>query len=306
VLFRSKEFQDQLLRTPTKDDVERLLEIKIKRISRFDIKRQQKEIKEIRLQISEIQTALKDMVAYSIKFLDDLLTRYGHLYPRMTEITSFSEVSVRNVALSNLTVGYNRKSGFLGTTIKEEDAGEDMSIACSEYDRLFLIFASGIYKIIPVTEKIYVGEDLYWLGILEKDITFNLIYRDGSENLVYVKRFTTPSFILDKEYHLFTEHPRSKILMLDFGEQKFARIVLAPSSRARSNTMDIVFDEYLVKNVAAKGKRVSNRVVRRVTPSPGPNQADNVKQVMTLPGLEPSSPAPEPENQEPDGGVEQG
>ena len=224
------------------------------------------------------------MVSFTISFLDNLLAKYGNLYPRQTEITSFAEVSVRKVALSNLSVAYNRKSGFLGTLIKEEDPKEDKTIACSEYDRLFLMFKNGMYKIIPVTEKIYVGQELEWFDVYEKDTTFNLIYRDGIENYVYVKRFVSPSFILEKEYHLFPEHPRSKILLLLFGQDKFARIVLAPSPRARTNTMDVAFDEYLIKNVAAKGRRVSNRIVRRVTASLGPSNTESTKQNL-LPGF---------------------
>ena len=99
-----------------------------------------------------------------------------------------------------------------------------------------------------------------------------------------MKRFKSPKFILDKEYTLFTEHKRSKILMMSFGEEKFARVNLMPSSRARTNSIDIIFDEYLIKGASAKGKRVSNRVVRRVVSSTGPRIVA-VKQNLPLPGF---------------------
>jgi len=279
-------FQEQLLRSITKDDVERLLEIRIKRISRYDINKQQKEIKEIRKRIKEIIKSLQDMVSFTISFLDQLLKKYGHLYPRLTEIATFSEVSVRTVAVSNLAVAYNRKSGFLGQQIKAENSEEDISVACSEFDKLFLIFTDGLYKIIPVAEKLYVGQDLAWLGVVEKDMIFNIIYRDGVENLAYVKRFSTPSFILEKEYRLFPEHKRSKILHLDFGDNKFVKIYLVPSSRAKSNSMEIAFSDFLIKNVAAKGKRLSSRIVRKILPSAGRGN-DVVRQNLSLPGLLP-------------------
>ncbi len=277
-------FADELIRAVTKEDIERLLEIKIKRISRYDINKQKREIREIRKDIKAIQKSLKDIVGYTLSFLDAILSKYGSIYPRQTELTSFSEVSFRKAALSNLIVGYERNSGFMGLQIKAKETKDDLSITCSEYDKLFLIFKSGLYKIIPVTEKLYVGSDLEWFGILEKNTVFNVIYRDGTENLTYVKRFKSPSYILEKEYLLFTQHKRSKILLLDFGEEKFAKINLMPSSRARTNNFEISFEDYLIKNAAAKGKRVSNRVVRRVSKSTG-KSIEPAKQNLTLPGI---------------------
>ncbi len=278
-------YREQLLRPVTKEDVERLLEIRIKRISRHDINKQLKEIKEIRKRIKEIIKSLTDIIGFTISFIDQLLEKYGHLYPRQTEITSFSEVSIRTVAISNLVVVYNRKTGFLGHQIKEETPTEDITVACSEYDKLFLLFSDGLYKIISVVEKLYVGQELLWLGVVEKDIIFNIIYRDGTENLAYVKRFTTPSFILEKEYRLFPENKRSKILHLDFGENKFVKIYLVPSSRAKSNSMEIALSEFLLKNVAAKGKRLSSRTVRKIIPSTG-SGLEPAKHNLPLPGLE--------------------
>lgn len=279
-------YADQLIRPASKDDIERLLEIRIKRISRYDINKQQKEINEIRKNMKDIRHSLKDMTAFSLSFLDNLLTKYGKSRPRRTEITSFSEVSFRKAALSNLNVIYNRSTGFMGYQIKDDgDSKEDLSVTCSEYDRLLLIYTSGLYKVIPVTEKLYVGHDLEWFGIVEKENIFNIIYRDGAENFGYVKRFKTPSFILEKEYRLFPEHKKSKILLLTFGDNNFARINLMPSSRAKTNNLDIAFDDYLIKNASAKGKRVSNRVIRRVSLTNGINQ-EQTKQNLPLPGLD--------------------
>lgn len=278
------DFADQLIRPVTKEDIEKLLEIRIKRISRYDINRQQKEIRGIRKEIKGIKISLKDMVGFTISFLDNLLDKYGADYPRQTEIKSFSELVIRKVALSNLVVGYNRKSGFMGHLIKAEDEKEDQSVTCSEYDRLILIQTNGLYKVIPVTDKLFVGHDLQWFGIVKRDAVFNIIYRDGIGNVAYVKRFNSPKFILDKEYRLFPEHKRSKILLMSFGEEKFARVNLMPSSRARTNILDVVFDEYLIKGVSARGKRVSNRVVRRVVSATGP-RIQLVKRNLQLPGL---------------------
>ncbi|MDO8948324.1 MAG: DNA gyrase subunit A [Desulfocapsaceae bacterium] len=278
-------FTAELLRPVTNEDIERLLEIKIKRISRYDINKQQKEIKEIRSEIKKISHHLKDMVGYTVSFLGDLLKKYGHLYPRQTELCEFEEVSMRSAALANLVVGYQRATGFLGHNIKAEDEKQDFTLNCSEYDRLLLIFNDGMYKVIPVTDKLFIGHELAWIGVVEDGLIFNVLYRDGQENLTYAKRFTTPKFILDKEYRLFPEDKRSKILLLLMGEGTSSHVGLAPSPRAKSNTMEVYFDDYLVKNPSAKGKRISPRVVRRVTDSTGKAAPKPQKQNMTLLGL---------------------
>ncbi len=286
-------FTQELKRPVITEDIERLLEIRIKRISRYDINKQKKEIKAIRGDIKTIKTHLKDMVGYTTSFIDSILTKYGDEYPRLTEIKEFTEVSVRRVALSNLTVCYNREEGFLGHQIKVSEEKAEFSISCSEYDRLFLLYETGIYKIIQVTDKLFVGHDIRWVGILKKNMIFNMVYREGRENLCYVKRFGTPKFILDKEYKLFDAHKRSKILMLLFGEEKSARASLMPSPRAKSNVVEIFFDEYIVKGPAAKGKRVSTRRVRRVIDTTGKKPMEK-KVNLTLPGLD----VPPPDSQE--------
>jgi len=226
------------------------------------------------------------MVGYTISYLDDLLTRYGKNYPRRTKIKEFTEVSVRKVALSNLTVSYNRESGFLGHQIKFKDEKSDLSFSCSEYDKMLLIFNTGMYQVIGVTDKLYVGHELAWAGVIQKDLLFNIIYRDGRENIAYVKRFKTPKYILGKEYELFPAHKRSTIMLFTQGEGKYARVYLVPSRRAKSNIIDIDFDSYLVKGAAAKGKRVSPRPVRRVIESDGAHfKKEEKKQNLSLPGM---------------------
>jgi len=258
-------FAGELVRAVTREDIEKLLEIRIKRISRYDINRQHKEIRDIRKEIASIEKSLKDTVGYTISYLDRLLEKYGPLYPRNTEIRAFSEVSVRKVAPANLLVSYNRESGFMGHQIKNEDEAQEQAIACSEYDRLLLLFSNGVYKVIPVTDKLFVGPELEWFGKVEKDLVFNVLYRDGQENIVYAKRFKTPSFILEKEYRIFPEHKRSKILLLTFGEGRSAHVSLMPSSRAKSNVLNVLFDDYLVKNPSPRERGYQTELSGRLS-----------------------------------------
>ncbi|MBU0964789.1 MAG: DNA topoisomerase IV subunit A [Proteobacteria bacterium] len=254
-------FRERLMRDVTKEDIERLLEIRIRRISRYDIDKKRKDIKEIQDRSREVEKDLQDMVGFTLRYLDRLLKNYGHLYPRCTEITAFSEVEARDVALSNLTMGYHRESGFLGHQVKSDC---ERSFACSEYDKLLLFFNNGTYKVIHVADKVFVGSDLCWVGTVDEKLVFNVVYLDGEEGLSYVKRFHCPKFILEKEYHLFPQHSKSYIQFLSLGEASRIRIHLKPSKRAKKNYEDVCFDDFLIKGSIAKGKRVSIRPLRRI------------------------------------------
>ena len=208
-----------------------------------------------------------------IEAVADLLERYGHFYPRRTKIKTFSEVEARKVALSNLTVGYDQEGGFLGYQVKAE---AEHSFACSEYDKLLLIYKDGLYKVINVADKLFVGHDIMWAGRVEDNITFNILYRDGKENLCYIKRFNTPKFILEKEYRLFSEHKRSQILFLKIGENIRVRVHFRPSKRAKHNYGDYSFDDFLIKGAGAIGKRVSTRTVRRIVEQADKNPAKDL------------------------------
>jgi topoisomerase-4 subunit A len=256
------EFESKLIKPVIKEDIERLLEIRIKRISRFDIDRQRKDIKDIKNSIKEVQKKLKDIVGFAINYLDGLLKKYGRHSPRRTTIEAFTGVKARKVALSNLTVGYNRETGLLGHQVKTDC---DMTLSCSEYDKILLIYKDGRYKAIKVPDKIFVDHDISWAGIVKGKTVFNLLYREGSKSLTYVKRFTTPKFILDKEYRLFRAHKKSWIQFLQTGEGVRVRIDFIPSARSKINSQRLEFDEVLIKGEAAIGKRLSTRTVRRIS-----------------------------------------
>ncbi|NOX26356.1 MAG: DNA topoisomerase IV subunit A [Deltaproteobacteria bacterium] len=256
-------FAHSLLRTVSREDIERLLEIKIKRISRYDIGKKAREIQEVERKAREVEKHLRNMVKYTLAFLDNLLKKYASKYQRRTEITTFSEVEVRKVAISNLTCGYDRQSGFLGYQVK---ALPENSFSCSEYDRIILIFKDGSYKVINGGDKLFVGSDLVYWGKAQNDLLFNVIYRDGQAKISYVKRFMMPKFILEKEYRLFPENKNSRVQYLAIGVGARARVYFVPAKRAAANSVEIIFNEFLIKGAAAKGKRVGTRGLRRIVP----------------------------------------
>lgn len=284
-------YAERLVREVTKDDIEKLLEIRIKRISRYDIEKKNREIKEVEGKIKKVKNHLKDMVRFTLDYIDSLLDRYGKEYPRRTEIATFSEVVVRKVAISNLTCGYDPQSGFLGYQVK---ADADHSFACSEYDKFFLIYKDGMYKVINGVDKLFVGQDLIYVGKVDESMIFNIIYRDGEENLSYVKRFEMPKFILEKEYRLFPANKNSRIQFFATGLESRVRVYFVPSQRARVNSIEVIFNEYLVKGAVAKGKRCGSRVVRRIVPLADKEVAP-LSQPQALPGMgdqPPKEPSP--------------
>ncbi len=255
-------FIEKLKLPVSREDIERLLEIRIKRISRYDINKQKKDIRQIKISISKVEKSLEDMIAFTTSYLDGLLEKYGPLYPRRTELSTFREVVARKVAISNLTVGYDKESGLLGYQVKSPK--DELTAACSELDRIFLIYRDGRYKIINVADKVFVGHDLYWFGTVQDKIVYNMIYKDGRSGLSNVKRFETPKFILAKEYRFFPEHKQSRIQFFKPGEGVRVRVELTPSKRAKTNSQRLEMDEFLIKGVAALGKRLAPRNVRRI------------------------------------------
>ena len=277
-------FADKLIRKPDKEDIERLLDIRIKRISRYDLSKQRKDIDELRRSIAKTDKSLEDVTLHTKNYLRGLLETYGPLFPRKSELLAFDQVDAREAAISNLQVVYDRASGFFGHKVSAAQA--ELQFLCSDLDRILLIFRDGMYKVIPAPpDKLFIGSELLWAGAVRKQLVFNLIYRAGAVNLSYVKRFRMPGFILNKEYRLFEEHKRSAIQLLLLGEKGLrAKVSLVPSARARSNALEIDFDEYLIKGEAAQGKRLSERAVRKVTDISGqPKQEPPA--APALPGL---------------------
>ena len=276
-----KPYHPQLIRPVIREDIERLLELQIKRISRYDLEKKQREIEGVKKEIERVEKHLANLVKYTISCLDGLLKKFGPLFPRRTEIQAFQGITARDVAKADLLMGYDQAAGFLGHGVKDT-AGTPL--ICSEFDKILVILRDGRYKVINVPEKLFVGPDLVWFGRVEEQVTFNLIYRDGRENLCYVKRFSTPRFILDKEYRLFAAHEHSLIELLQTGPGCRAKVFLRPSKRSKASTLIVSFDDLPIRAPSAVGKRVSTRMVRRIDPliKEGDAGLDSLPQMPSL------------------------
>ncbi len=189
------------------DDLEKLLAIRIRRISRFDIEAHRTEMGTIRAAMDESSRNLSDLAAFTVRWLQALAKKYGKRFPRRTRIEAFDDIDVKGVSLRNLKVGFDQKGGFAGTQVKG-----DVTFDASEYDRILAIFEDGTYKLLPMGDKHFLGKETVFCGIQDKDRLFTAVYREPEHRFCYCKRFRIESFILEKEYSLVP--PGAELLLL--------------------------------------------------------------------------------------------
>ena len=243
---------EQLPRELTDDDVERLLKLQIRRISRFDIESHREEVGEVRSRIKQVRKQLSNVKAYTVSYIEDLLEKYGSLWPRLTSIESFSDINVRKIARRNLKVGFDPGQGYVGTDVKGE-----RTFSASEYDRIFVFGADGTYTAIPVEEKRYVDGEVVYCGVADRDQVFTVVYRDTESRLSYVKRFSTGGYIMEKEYRYI---PEGGELML-FTERDNMRLEFwfKRKKRMRKFKDSILQSEVRVTGSDAKGVRLGGK-----------------------------------------------
>ncbi|MBC8257530.1 MAG: DNA topoisomerase IV subunit A [SAR324 cluster bacterium] len=241
------------------DDIEKLLTLQIKRISRYDQQESQKELDKLKVKISSLNKSLKDIVRYTITYLDKLKEKYGMDYPRRTKIKSFDEIRAQDVA-EKQKVYWDRKEGFLGLNVKTGSS----SFLCSAYDKMVIIRKDGSYQIIRVPEKQFIGKDAISVEKLNQEIIHNVIYWEGATKVCYAKRFRVEKYILDREYHLFPKKRSAKILHLSQGDGINLEIFFVPTPRIRKSSDIYIFDELAIKGIQARGNKVSSKSVQSV------------------------------------------
>ncbi|MCB1045487.1 MAG: DNA topoisomerase IV subunit A [Acidobacteria bacterium] len=250
-------FADRLIREVTDEDVERLLQIKIKRISRFDINKSRQEIQEVLDRIEEVNAFLSDMIGTTIGYLSNLRDKYGPLFPRRTEIIGeIEKVDLSEVAVQSERLSYDPETGYLGTDVKGEQ-----TIACSPFDKI-LVFMPDHYRVMSVPTKMFIGKDLLFFDKADKTTVFNCMYREQTSGLAYVKRFVVDKFILDKEYEYTMEN--AKVLLLQPDPAPSVKVFYPKAKRSRVTDEVIEFKDQLIKGVTARGNRVSTKPVTRI------------------------------------------
>ncbi len=241
------------------DDIEKLLTLQIKRISRYDQKESQKELDKLKVTIGSLNKSLKDITHYTISYLDKIKDKYGEDFPRRTKVQSFDEIRVQDVA-EKQKVGWDRKEGFLGLNVKSGST----SFYCSAYDKIVVIRKDGSYQVIRVPEKQFVGKDAISVEKLNQETVHNVIYWEGASKVCYAKRFRVEKFILDREYNLFPKKKGAKILHLSQGEGIRLEVSFVPTPRIRKSSDTYNLDDLGIKGIQARGNKVSSKSVQNV------------------------------------------
>ena len=204
-------WKEKLIREVRREDIERLFEIRMIRITRFDSKKADELMRDLDKKIKATIKNLKNLTDYTIAWFDSLKTKYGHLYPRRTEVRNFANINIKTVVEANEKLYINRTDGFIGTGLKKDE----FLFNCSDIDEVIIFQKDGKYKIVRVAEKVFVGTDIIHIDIYRKNdhrTIYNAIYRDGKKGIYFMKRFAVTGVARDKEYDLTQGKPGSRVM----------------------------------------------------------------------------------------------
>ncbi len=261
-----KPYKKQFFREITRDDILRLLEIRIKRISKYDSFKADELMNDLEKELKETLHHLKDLTEYAIAYYQNLLDKYGKGRERKTEIKSFQSVAATEVIANNQKLYVNRADGFIGWGLKKDEFIAD----CSELDDVIAIRRDGKVKVSRISEKVFMGKDILHVGVWRKGderMVYNLIYSDGKSGRTFAKRFAMPAIIRDKEYNLDQGNPNSKVHYLSAnsnGEAEIVEVKLSQSSTAHKKIFDFDFSELEIKGRGTKGITVTKYPVKKI------------------------------------------
>ena len=260
-------YKEQFIRDLVPDDVARLLEIRIRRISQFDIDKHRAEIDDIVKAIKQAKARLKDLVGTTIAWVEGIHARYAKLYPRRTKVKTIEEIDKKAVANANLKLGYDQATGFFGSSVR----ASDRELKVTEYDRILAIFQDGSYRIMAPPEKTLLEGKLIHLDVFdqEKGFEFTVIYRD-KQKIPWAKRVKIQGFIKDKEYELIKERA-GKVDYLSKDAEGTATCHMVPQPRLRitEESFDLRTLE-LSSSPQARGTRIAERPTQKIVVSKSP------------------------------------
>lgn len=255
-----KPFHGQLLREPTYEDREKLLNIPIRRISRFDIAKNQEEIAAYQEQAAKVEKDLKSIKKVTIRYLQGLVKHYGKDYSRRTEIQAIEQLDMRAIETRQVKVGFDPATGFIGTKVPS-----DHLIECTNFDKLLVMFKDGTYTVINIPEKQYMHHDankVVFLGVADKKTVIRVAYRNPKTHHAFAKRFIIEKFILDKTYRYIEEGMSLDYISTD--ADTALELQLIPKPRQQIAKVHFKLDDVAIKGVSAKGVRMTPREVKKV------------------------------------------
>jgi len=256
-----KPFKKELVREIVAADVEKLLQVRIRRISLFDINKHREEMEKTKSELEEVRKNLKSLTKYVIGHLEALLEKYGKQYPRLTTKSArHEEVDAKAVAFKAFKVSYDRETGYVGYKV----SGEEFKLECTKFDKILLVFRDGTYKVTELPEKLFVGQELFFCGLPERERIFTCAYTDRDAS--YLKRFTFGGSILNKVYSCIPDKSRILYFSPDTPKTLYVRYKPAPHQKISQQTCEP--GQVEVKSPKTRGRQISIKDISSVTAEP--------------------------------------
>ena len=269
VFTEMKTYQDILRREIMMEDIEKLVEKPVRKISKFDTKAIDEKIAAIEAEMETVKNNIEHITEYTIDWFKMLKAKYGKPFVRQTEITAFESIAVTKVVSNNAKLYANYEEGFVGLNLKKDDNGTYIC-DCSDLSEVIVIGKDGKYRITKVTDKAFFWKDLLYVGVFNRGdgrTIYNVIYREGKSSVSYAKRFAITSVTRDKDYDITTGEEGSKILWFSVnhnGEAESVRIYLRPRPKLKKTQMEYDFSTLAIKGKASRGNLVSKNPIARI------------------------------------------
>ena len=263
---RLEPYKPTFLREITKEDILKLMEIRMARILRFNSDKAEENIAKFKEAIEEIDHNLNNLIDYTIAWYLMLKEKYGKKYPRKTEIRSFQTIEASKVAEANEKLYINREEGFIGTGLKKDEYICD----CSDLDDVIVFFKDGGYKVVRISDKMFVGKNILYANVFnrnDKRTIYNVVYRDGKTGTHFIKRFNVTSIVRDRDYDVTQGTKGSRIVYFSAnpnGEAETIRVILKPKPRMRVLQFEKDFSEIAIRGRATKGNILTRNTVHRI------------------------------------------
>ena len=269
VFSEMKSYQKLLKREIVMEDINKLVEKPVRKISKFDVKAVEEKLRGIEAEIDEVQNHLEHLTEFTINYFKNLKKKYGKDYPRLTELTGFESIAVTRVVHNNAKLYANKAEGFVGINLKKEDNAEFIC-DCSDLSEIIVIRKDGKYLVTKVSEKAFFGQDILYVGLFDRNdqrTTYNVIYREGKTSISYAKRFNVTSVTRDKEYDITQGTPGSTILWFTVNhnaEAETVKIYFRQRPKLKKLIDEYDFSELLIKGRASRGNLVSKNSIQKI------------------------------------------
>ena len=260
-------FKKKLKRDVSLDDIKKLTEIPIRKISKFDLNKVKEKLNNIEITIEEVKNNLNHIIEYTIQYFTHLKKHYGKERKRKTKIEEFDDLDKKKISIKNQKLYVNKEEGFIGTSLKKDEFISD----CSDLDDIIVFTKQGVMKVVKVDGKVFVGKDILHVSLFNSDIkekTYNLIYRDGKNGTSFMKRFKISGVIRDKEYNLTQGKENSEVLYFSSNTKGIADVVtihLRKRASIKKIKWEVDFADLAIKGRDSKGNIVTKYTIRKVS-----------------------------------------